>query len=1010
MTRGVSKEIEKEVSARLEAARKEEAKRQLISSRQKCSCDGVSMASPDVDPSLFIACQGCKAWYHNECFPGLSDEQREKIRQGIKSGERDGNGQLSIWNCQHCSLEWPNSAVLEMRVRKLVNHLEKKRAIRQRIQERVEKQKEAEAAKAKRIEEMNKAWTKREKAEFARTLQVFGQGDWKTFRTRAHLSKKTISAIEAYYSKLMTQVRYMSEVDRRSEAEKDYEKVKAVEELRKKDVQEARQRLSDLKKKEAELIAKREARVHCSCREPDNYKTMVGCDAMLLGCSMWYHAECAGWNEEDLNEFPRKWICEHCTDIIEEEKEKKKEAAKAKRKASRASKKGRGRKKTKRSEEEAEVDGGESDGEGEGEGEKKSNEMDVESTGTPVRTTPKKRIPKKKGRPSLSAPSSTPSPSSSSSSRRRTPRPTGTRSRCDLPMNDSLGMVRVCTSILDDLMKLEFADVFSDPVDPEKQSVPTYFDVVKHPMDLGTVRRNLRRGAYSCPARFAEDVRLVWENCVLFNKPGDWIVTTMEPLAKSFEDMYEERVPEELREHTYEKTGKKKVKRNDDAGDEEEEEEEEEEEGDEEEEEEGEGEGNKPDPSDEKEDDKALASATPSKRKRATSRSKKDTPSRRSGKKKIRLARKRPALLTSGGKEAPKKRGGDGETKLDSESLLNGVEDPSTLPPLEKPEFVDESITLKIAKKIVRRVDLMDNMRKAVKVAEEEPDKARERLAKVDVSKMPEWWNVEKHEIPSIQMIIKHGFGMVSATLLDKDAIAPLLEGKHKEEEVESFLSEYLKDKSDTIRRLIHVCSLVVKNKVVSPFGKKKSIPTFKPLSAKKKRTFEGKLELVGDESIRRKFTPDREIERDEEGNPILPFPAKGGAMILKLGEIVTDRPTFHKSNTIWPVGFMSTRVYPSMVDPAQRVEYTSRIIDGGKAPLFVVTASDLPDETISNATASGAWVEVLERINDRKVQKRSKVTVSGPEMFGFADKMVKKMIEELPGVEGCVKYKGMKI
>jgi hypothetical protein len=36
----------------------------------------------------------------------------------------------------------------------------------------------------------------------------------------------------------------------------------------------------------------------------------------------------------------------------------------------------------------------------------------------------------------------------------------------------------------------------SEPVDPVALGIPTYFDVIKTPMDLGTVSARLARGGY----------------------------------------------------------------------------------------------------------------------------------------------------------------------------------------------------------------------------------------------------------------------------------------------------------------------------------------------------------------------------------------------------------------------------------------------------------------------------------------------------------------------------------
>ena len=50
-----------------------------------------------------------------------------------------------------------------------------------------------------------------------------------------------------------------------------------------------------------------------------------------------------------------------------------------------------------------------------------------------------------------------------------------------------------------------------------REGVPEYLDIVKHPMDLGTVREKLKRGRYPDHLAFAADVRLVFANCRLFN-------------------------------------------------------------------------------------------------------------------------------------------------------------------------------------------------------------------------------------------------------------------------------------------------------------------------------------------------------------------------------------------------------------------------------------------------------------------------------------------------------------
>ncbi|GMF33264.1 unnamed protein product [Phytophthora lilii] len=71
--------------------------------------------------------------------------------------------------------------------------------------------------------------------------------------------------------------------------------------------------------------------------------------------------------------------------------------------------------------------------------------------------------------------------------------------------------------IMDMLLRNELALAFSAPVNIHE--VPGYSDLIKDPMDLGTIKIRLSRGFYD--QRFemlVRDVNLVWENCFTFNR------------------------------------------------------------------------------------------------------------------------------------------------------------------------------------------------------------------------------------------------------------------------------------------------------------------------------------------------------------------------------------------------------------------------------------------------------------------------------------------------------------
>lgn len=71
--------------------------------------------------------------------------------------------------------------------------------------------------------------------------------------------------------------------------------------------------------------------------------------------------------------------------------------------------------------------------------------------------------------------------------------------------------------VLTTLLKNELALPFAEPVNPK--FVPGYADIIKTPMDLGTIKTRITRGFYDYRWEQAvHDVNLVWENCFTFNR------------------------------------------------------------------------------------------------------------------------------------------------------------------------------------------------------------------------------------------------------------------------------------------------------------------------------------------------------------------------------------------------------------------------------------------------------------------------------------------------------------
>lgn len=76
----------------------------------------------------------------------------------------------------------------------------------------------------------------------------------------------------------------------------------------------------------------------------------------------------------------------------------------------------------------------------------------------------------------------------------------------------------VLTSLISKIKKKDDYAFFLEPVDLEK--VPGYMDVVKQPMDFGTMADKVSKSKYRSLDEFADDFRLVISNAKTFNPPG----------------------------------------------------------------------------------------------------------------------------------------------------------------------------------------------------------------------------------------------------------------------------------------------------------------------------------------------------------------------------------------------------------------------------------------------------------------------------------------------------------
>ncbi|KAL6943065.1 hypothetical protein ACO0RG_002049 [Hanseniaspora osmophila] len=93
-------------------------------------------------------------------------------------------------------------------------------------------------------------------------------------------------------------------------------------------------------------------------------------------------------------------------------------------------------------------------------------------------------------------------------------------------------------NVVKDLMSKKYINInfaFLEPVDPVALNLPTYFDYVKNPMDLGTISKKLANWEYKNLEQVQSDIELVFNNCFAFNPVG----TPVNDLGVKLKAIYE---------------------------------------------------------------------------------------------------------------------------------------------------------------------------------------------------------------------------------------------------------------------------------------------------------------------------------------------------------------------------------------------------------------------------------------------------------------------------------------
>ncbi|XP_056133383.1 bromodomain testis-specific protein [Lampris incognitus] len=111
--------------------------------------------------------------------------------------------------------------------------------------------------------------------------------------------------------------------------------------------------------------------------------------------------------------------------------------------------------------------------------------------------------------------------------------------------------LKYCNSILREMFAkrhCSYAWPFYTPVDTVALGLYDYYDIIKQPMDLSTIRKKMDQRKYMNAQEFAGDVRLMFNNCFKYNPPSHEVVI----LARKLQDVFEARyvkIPKERESH-----------------------------------------------------------------------------------------------------------------------------------------------------------------------------------------------------------------------------------------------------------------------------------------------------------------------------------------------------------------------------------------------------------------------------------------------------------------------------
>lgn len=83
------------------------------------------------------------------------------------------------------------------------------------------------------------------------------------------------------------------------------------------------------------------------------------------------------------------------------------------------------------------------------------------------------------------------------------------------PLYDS--WEKAAKRLINTLWRCSSAHIFHNPVDPDRLGIPDYFEIVKDPIDLGTIKQRINHNQYTSMEVVCDDIQRCFDNCLLYN-------------------------------------------------------------------------------------------------------------------------------------------------------------------------------------------------------------------------------------------------------------------------------------------------------------------------------------------------------------------------------------------------------------------------------------------------------------------------------------------------------------